>query len=346
MIKIKINEPLVGKNKQSFIGFMMLQEYLKDYSIQIVPESENSYDYLFVGAYNILNKGMSLEKSIKKGLEYLDKITGDYFLFDGSDSTSLMGAYEVFEKSKAIYLFKNQLLAKRGYYNYPTAFNKWFFGIESDFNLKYDIPEDKWDRIKLSGWNLGYLTANHQFRPGISLYQNHAMKFKDICAVFQAEHPYSEDHGHRNDLLYTKHRTDAWKELYKLTGYDITTAKLSPKQYQDVMRVSKLLVSPFGMGELCYRDFESLDYGNGLVKPDMTIVNTYPNIYIQNETYISVNHTWDNLNEQLQILLGNPNKISYITERFKEEYQKQYTIESFCMHWYNIFSNLNTITKE
>ena len=32
-------------------------------------------------------------------LENISKITGDYFLFEGSDSTSLMGGYEVFNKS-------------------------------------------------------------------------------------------------------------------------------------------------------------------------------------------------------------------------------------------------------
>ena len=42
---------------------------------------------------------------IKYWLNTCDKITGDYFLFDGSDSSSLMGAYEVFEQSNAKYLF-------------------------------------------------------------------------------------------------------------------------------------------------------------------------------------------------------------------------------------------------
>ena len=67
-----------------------------------------------------------------------------------------MGAYEVLEQSNAMYLFKNQLLSREEYKK-PTSFNKWFFDNGSGLDLGYDIPKEKWDRVKLSGYNLGYL---------------------------------------------------------------------------------------------------------------------------------------------------------------------------------------------
>ncbi len=76
----------------------------RDYSIEITDS--NDYYYLVFGAHNILNKGLSLEDSIDYGLESCKDISGDYFLFDGSDSTSLIGSYEVFEQSDAKFLFK------------------------------------------------------------------------------------------------------------------------------------------------------------------------------------------------------------------------------------------------
>ena len=81
----------------------------------------DDFDYLFVGMNDFINKKLPLQDSIDWGVENLNKVTegGDYFLFDGSDSTSLMGSIEVLEQSNAIYLFKNQLL-KREEYKKPS----------------------------------------------------------------------------------------------------------------------------------------------------------------------------------------------------------------------------------
>ena len=169
------------------------------------------------------------------GLENLSKITGDYFLFDGSDSTSLMGAYEVFDKSNAMYLFKNQLLSREDYKT-PTAFNKWFFGSGSDLDLGYDISKEKWDRIKLSGWNLGSLLPH--YRKFQTINNN---KDIDMCAIYSAKHGYSEEHKLRNDLFYTKHREGAWNTLNDMKNkYDIRTAKLPFEEYIKVLYNSKL----------------------------------------------------------------------------------------------------------
>ena len=71
----------MGKNRISFAGFLMLKDLLKEYSIDITDSDD--YDYMFLGAHDILNKGIGLQESIEYGLENCSKITGDYFLFDG-----------------------------------------------------------------------------------------------------------------------------------------------------------------------------------------------------------------------------------------------------------------------
>ena len=72
MIKIKISNPIKGKNKISFMGFLMLKNLLRDYSIDITESDD--YDYLFLGANDILNKKISLQESIDYGLENCNKI--------------------------------------------------------------------------------------------------------------------------------------------------------------------------------------------------------------------------------------------------------------------------------
>ena len=196
----------MGKNRISFHGFYMMRELFRDYSIDIT--NSDDYDYMFIGAHDILDKGLDLQDSIDYGLETCSKITGDYFLFDGCDSTSLIGSYEVFEKSDAKFLFKNQRLKNREDYLKPTVLNKWFFRDGSDLDKGYDIPEETWSRIKLSGWNLGYFQGD-QFRPDVAKeYPVCEEKTVDLCAIYQGFHKENTEHLTRNDIYYTNHRSE------------------------------------------------------------------------------------------------------------------------------------------
>ena len=71
MIKIKIFNPVVGKNRISFQGFLMMKNMLRDYSIEITESDD--FDYAFLGADDILNKSMGLKESIEYGLKNIDK---------------------------------------------------------------------------------------------------------------------------------------------------------------------------------------------------------------------------------------------------------------------------------
>jgi hypothetical protein len=50
------------------------------------------------------------------------------------------------------------------------------------------------------------------------------------------------------------------------------------------------VVSPYGWGEICYRDFEACLGGSYLIKPDMSHLSTWPNIY-KKDMYHSL--SWD-----------------------------------------------------
>jgi len=342
MIKIKILNPTKCRNEPTFRPMLFAKDILRDYSIDITDS--NDYDFLFVGMKDFYDKDKSLKESTEWGLENLNKVTegGDYFLFDGQDSTSIMGAYEVFEKSDAIYMFKNQTLNKREDYKTPYSLSKWFFGIDEESGISYNIPKDKWDRIKLTGWNLGSLLPHyHNFQP---INKN---KKIDMCAIYNAKHGYSEEHKVRNDLFYTKHRDGAWNILNDIKSrYDVRTTKLPFEEYIRVLYDSKLSLSPFGMGEVCFRDFECMQWGTVIVKPNMNMVRTKPNIYIEDETYISVKHNWSDLKEKTKKVLGNFNNYSYIANNFREKFKKEYSLENLCLHWYNIFNDLDNVREE
>ncbi|MEC9373619.1 MAG: glycosyltransferase, partial [Planctomycetota bacterium] len=73
----------------------------------------------------------------------------------------------------------------------------------------------------------------------------------------------------------------------------------------ELMR-SRLAFSPFGWGEVCYRDIEAAAAGAVLLKPDMSHLACAPDLYEPNETYIPLR--WDNsdLEEKASRLLENP----------------------------------------
>jgi hypothetical protein len=67
--------------------------------------------------------------------------------------------------------------------------------------------------------------------------------------------------------------------------------RVDQKEYYQEMRSSRICISPFGYGELCWRDFETVLMGSLLIKPDMSHVRTEPNIFVSGETYVPVK--WD-----------------------------------------------------
>ena len=76
------------------------------------------------------------------------------------------------------------------------------------------------------------------------------------------------------------------------------------------------------------------------------MVRTKPNIYIEDETYISVKSDWSDLEEKTKKVLGNFGEYSYIVNNFREKFKEEYRLENLCLHWYNIFKGLNNIKEE
>ena len=88
------------------------------------------------------------------------------------------------------------------------------------------------------------------------------------------------------------------------------------------MRQAQISLSPFGVGEFCYRDYEAIICGSALVKPDMSHLETWPNLYQENKTYIP--HKWDlsDLNEKLDFLLDNSDHCREIAKTAQKVYKE------------------------
>ena len=70
------------------------------------------------------------------------------------------------------------------------------------------------------------------------------------------------------------------------------------------LRHSKVCFSPFGYGEVCWRDFEAVMAGAVLLKPEMSHIETHPDIFRPWETYAPVRWDLADLNDTLRKLLA------------------------------------------
>jgi hypothetical protein len=85
------------------------------------------------------------------------------------------------------------------------------------------------------------------------------------------------------------HRSRIREVLARDLGLD--TRPLPREEYLEELRAARVGVSPFGYGEVCFRDFEIILAGAALLKPDMSHLETWPPLYAAGETYAA--HLWD-----------------------------------------------------
>lgn len=79
----------------------------------------------------------------------------------------------------------------------------------------------------------------------------------------------------------------------------VTGTGVDHPQFLRELRASKLCFSPFGYGEVCWRDYEAVMTGAVLVKQDMRHVETDPDIFLPGETYVPVK--WDLSDFEVQV---------------------------------------------
>ena len=78
----------------------------------------------------------------------------------------------------------------------------------------------------------------------------------------------------------------------------ISNKRVTTEEYYREMISSKICVSPFGYGEICWRDFEAIICGCLLVKPDISHVETNPDVFRPYETYVPVKWDFSDLEEK------------------------------------------------
>ena len=340
MIKIKLIELDKHRNETTFRPFLKCQNELRDVGIEFVLDG-NNYDFSFVGQASIINKKVSLKESIKEGLDFLKTINGDYFILDGQDSTSVIGTFDVFKESKAILMLKNSLLKNRDLYNRGWVNGRYYWGLGDYKPENYNLYSD---RIVLSGTNwLGTMTPQW-----LSYDKN---KFYDMAALFTypttvAGYEYTVCNSYHYDINRKLAMNIINNSKFKIAKL-LNGQRLPEQEYYSMMYNSKIVFSPFGYGEVATRDIQAVSFGSIVLKPDMGHVDTIPNIYIPNETYIPCKLDFSDLDDKIHYILENYNQLQEkLTTNMRELYIKEYSDEKLALYLYQLFSSLPMIGKE
>jgi len=109
----------------------------------------------------------------------------------------------------------------------------------------------------------------------------------------------------RGSAWYQTMRQDALDRVRAIPGLKLSApGNVSWSKYMQEMRDSKLCLSPFGYGELCWRDVEAILAGSVLIKPDMGHLETLPDIYEAGVTYLPVKWDFSNLEDVVKTALS------------------------------------------
>lgn len=76
-------------------------------------------------------------------------------------------------------------------------------------------------------------------------------------------------------------------------------------KYIETMKRSKIVISPWGYGEWCWRDFEGMLCGSVVIKPYTPYIKSNPSIYIAGKTYIACKPDFSDLEEKIYRVLNN-----------------------------------------
>lgn len=254
----------------------------------------NQYDLVFLQ----LKIGASPGLKFNDALRAIDR---PKIVLDDRDSTGNCG----FTAMKWCDLYvKNQTLIDRS--QYALDFLNGRFHAEEIARLHDPSrPAPAWLGVPLqlenrliTGWNLG--TA-----PELATRTTRAsIRHRPIDVNYRADLSKPQ-----NFWWYQKHRALAMQAVQGLTTRWTVVAEpkhLTRPDYQAELQQSKICVSPWGHGEVCYRDFEAILCGALLVKPVMNHLETRPNIFLAGRTYAPVQADFSDLAEVCEYYLAHP----------------------------------------
>ncbi len=252
----------------------------------------------------------------------------------GSDSTGPFD-HEVL-RWVDLYLAR-QLVADRSFYlgvHRRHLFRHHYFS-EFKFKNEVDFPtvsysQEEIDKLGVS-WNLGLIDWKTQTSSKLLRYAHIFLR----NSSFPKWNRGTALTGRKIDLMFRGnlfagihdaprlHRLQTYR-VYQQEGRNWKTVPegiVSHSTYMSELSSTRICLSPFGWGEICYRDFEAFQAGALLLKPSMDHLETFPNYYTP-DAYIAYEWSARDLSGKIRDILEHPQDFEEVAERGWEQYNQ------------------------
>ncbi len=200
--------------------------------------------------------------------------------------------------------FKNQLLRDRKRYLksfygariYTDYYSKLYGVVDKEPIENSALDSEQIKKLKVS-WNLG---LNPNLRPKSRYLDkliidprlfrliSHPIMSGNMARFGHTKRPFPVHCriSTRYDRATIAFQRQKIEEMMASLG--VSTKRVGRSRYYRELAGAQLVLSPFGWGEICIRDFEAIYFGGTLVKPSMDHVDTWPDVYKPGLTYISI----------------------------------------------------------
>ncbi len=246
---------------------------------------------------------------------------------------------------------KNQLLVDKTHYLQPLYGHRFYTDYYHhrdqvcDTDPSYsEIIEDPALLTKLKiGWNSGL--ADYSLRGPYRMMLYNKLSYNPLLSFPRRYYPSSinraRDLSCRMGIHYARNSV-AWqrRQIQKKLQKYLPTEKVSRRKYFRELIASKVVISPFGLGEITLKDFEVFITGGLLLKPDLSHMHTWPNWYQSNQTIVTYQWDLSDLEAVIETVLANYSDYVAIARAGQDNYRKyligDQAAQLFCEHFIDI----------
>lgn len=325
-MKIKLIYPTKTIPKMQFQPILRCRDALLNKGVEIINRDEDGdFDIVLVGCW--LMGESSLDEIIKRfGLEGKPVV-----LFDSQDSPKL-GHFHLTKRSDVVGYVKKQVFKDRLMHDVEYINDRYHFHLLVSSEKKEKKKDGDMSKL-IVGWNLGMSDMFKAFSGELLPYE----KILDV-------HSSGTIHYNHNPH-YIRHRSICHQKLREMTarrGWSFS-GRCSGGEYKEKMRQSKIGVSPWGLGEICFRNFEMIRTGTIIIAPETKHLETWPDIFKPHENYIPCSPDFSDLEKKIEMLLGDYDNYKKVAESAFSLMKKCWEAETFADYFVNLLNQIKGI---
>ena len=314
---------------------LLTKNILKDFGYKLHFElnlKANYCDCAFINSNLFRCVWQSKKSEIFNFLEKLRLMKAKIIWFDTTDSTwctqfEVMPYVDKFLKAQ-LFIDKNLYLQS---FRTGRIFTDYFDNLYNSGEREVHYPSAKREDIAKIGlsWNSCFENYNEQ---RYSLGQKIRNKLRPYTAGMLGERirvDFTEPSRSRTEPISCRVGTSHSRPsvaahrkaiMERLEKYGVRKGKIPLPSYFAELRNSKIAVSPFGVGEITLRDYEIIICGAALLKPDMSHLDTWPDLF-SDKTCLTFKWDLSDLEEKIDFLLSNSEKRLEMAENAQKIYR-------------------------